>query len=73
MPHEIGGRESFAPHEIARGRQTTVTRQLASARVIKKKLASAFPNRGLQRVKRINEQKIKSVTAVTRIRSLDGW
>jgi hypothetical protein len=48
-------------------------KQLAQAGVIKKKLASAFPKRELQRVKRINEKKIKTVTAITRIRSLDGW
>ena len=45
----------------------------AQAGVIKKKLASALPRRELQRVTRINQKKIKAVTAVTRIRSLDGW
>ena len=51
----------------------SAAKQLAQAGVIKKKLASAFPKRELQRVQRINEKKIKTVTAVTRIRSLDGW
>lgn len=51
----------------------SAAKQLAQAGVIKKKLSSAFPKRELQRVKRINQKNIKTVTAVTRIRSLDGW
>jgi hypothetical protein len=51
----------------------SAAKQLAQAGVIKKKLATAFPKRELQRVKRIAEKNIKTVIAVTRIRALDGW
>ena len=51
----------------------SAAKQLAQAGVIKKKLGSAFPKRDIDRVKRVQEKNINTVTAVTRIRSLDGW
>ncbi|MBS0266030.1 MAG: hypothetical protein JSS02_29125 [Planctomycetes bacterium] len=51
----------------------SAAKQLAQAGVIKKKLASAFPKRELQRIRRIKEKNINTVIAVTRIRALDGW
>jgi hypothetical protein len=53
--------------------QESAAKQLVRAGVIKKKLASALPRRELKRVKRMNHKQIKVVTAVTRIRALDGW
>jgi len=53
--------------------QESPAKQLVRAGVIKKKLASALPRRELKRVKRMTHKQIKVVTAVTRIRALDGW
>jgi len=48
--------------------------QLARAGVIRKKLDAAFPRRELERVSYIKRKNLPPVmTAVTRIRALDGW
>jgi len=47
--------------------------QLARAGVIRKKLDATFPRREIDRVHRIQRDNVNVVTAVTRIRALDGW
>src|SRR5262249_49637522 len=48
-------------------------KQFASAGVIKKKIESSFPRKELDRVSYVTVGKKKVLTAVTRIRALDGW
>jgi hypothetical protein len=47
--------------------------QIARAGVIKKKIQSALPTREVDRVAEVDHAGRKIVTAVTRIRALDGW
>ncbi|MBI3860769.1 MAG: hypothetical protein HY290_02615 [Planctomycetia bacterium] len=65
--------ETGSVEVAAADKPESAAKQLAQAGVIKKKIATAFPRRDLKRVHRVEEKKVKAITAVTRIRALDGW